>query len=148
MARSLVELAALVSDLRIKVAIGVKEHDLAKIDAATIATNFATRWEGAPTETKATNIMTLLERFDRDFTENKTGKPVSTIHATLSEYTHPNWSGMAGFFSLRNDEGRTDSFSVQPRDKAKLYVTIATGCLCLPVIEVLLREILDLAAQL
>jgi hypothetical protein len=79
-----------------KVAIGVKEHDLAKINAVTMATNFATRWEDAPTETKATNIMTLLERFDRDFAENKTGKPVSTVHTTLSEYTHPNWSGMAG----------------------------------------------------
>jgi hypothetical protein len=147
MARTLVELAAFVSELHMKVGIGVKENDLAKINAATMAANFATRWEHAPADTKATNIVTLITHFDRDFAENTAGKPLFGIHATLSEYVHPNWSGMAGFFSVRNDQENTQYFSVQPADKSGLYAQVGIACLCLFVIEFLLREIVEYAAN-
>jgi hypothetical protein len=141
MARTLVELAAFVSDLHVKVGIGIKENDLAKINAATMAANFATRWDHAPADTKSPNILTLLSHFDRDFAENKAGKPLTEVHAALSEYTHPNWSGMAGFFSVRNNEENTQYFSVQPTDKTGLYARVGIACLSLLVIEFLLGEI-------
>jgi hypothetical protein len=141
----LVELAAFVSNLHVKVGIGVKENDLAKINTATMAANFATRWEHAPADTKAPNILTLLSHFDRDFAENKAGKPLTGVHETLSEYTHPNWSGMAGFFSVRNDEENTQYFSVQPTDRTGLYARVAIACLFFPVIEFLLLEIVEYA---
>jgi hypothetical protein len=147
MVRTLVELAAFVSDLNGKVATGLKENDRAKINAATMVANFSTRWENAPDDSKATNILTLLTRFDRDFAQDAEAKPLTGIHATLSEYTHPNWSGMAGFFTVRNDDENTQYFSVQPTDRTGLYARVAIGCLSLPVIELLLQEIVQYAAS-
>jgi hypothetical protein len=147
MTRTIVELMVFVGELRENVARGVDERDLSKIDAAIMSTNFSTRWEEMPEEIKARNILTLLERFDRVFMGEKKNKPTSKIHAILSEFTHPNWVGMAGFFGVVNYESRVESFSVEHRDKPGLYVNVAGGCICLPGIEYLLREIGELVPQ-
>jgi hypothetical protein len=147
MTRTIVELMVFVGELRENVAQGVDERDLSKIDVAIMSTNFATRWKEMPEKTRARNILTLLERFDRDFMGEKKNKPTSKIHAILSEFTHPNWVGMAGFFGVMNYESRVESFSVEHRDKLGLYVNVAGGCICFPVIEYLLKDIGEFVPQ-
>jgi hypothetical protein len=63
------------------------------------------------------------------------------VHAILSEYVHPNWAGMAGFFGSMNYESRVDHLSVQHKDKQRLYLHIAAGCTALAIIEHILKMI-------
>jgi hypothetical protein len=143
MARTLIELMAFISDLQEKISRGVDKNSLPMIDAAIMTTNFSTRWEEMPEGTKATNIQTVIERFDRDFMGEKKSKPVSGVHAILSEHVHPNWAGMAGFFGSINYESRVDHLSVRHKDKQKLYLHVAAGCTALAIIEHILRAILS-----
>jgi hypothetical protein len=142
MARTLIELMAFISDLQEKISRGVDSNSLPMIDEAIMATSFSTRWEEMPEGTKATNILTIIERFDRDFMGEKKARPVSGVHAVLSEYVHPNWAGMAGFFGFVNYESRVDRLSVRHKDKEKLYLHIAAGCTALAIIEHILRQLL------
>jgi hypothetical protein len=139
--RTLIELMVFVADLYQKLVEGVEQRDLGKIDAATMATNFATRWDSMPEETKAVNILTIIKKFDKGFMGSKDETPTADVHATLSEYTHPNWVGMAGYFGKINYETRVHYLSVHRENTAKLHDTLAAGCIGLGVIDYLLRKI-------
>ncbi len=135
LARTLVELMVFVGYLSEELSIATKNENLGAIDKAIQSSNFSTRWEDMPAEAKAKNILTLLEKFDRKIMKEEKELPVTDMHAILSEFTHPNWVGTAGFFGFIDKQTAVQHFSVVHRDRAGILGNICGGCMCLLFIE-------------
>ena len=118
MARSLVEIGAIVRQLTDSIKTAAEEKDLDAIDKAVMNVGFGTRIkdlyedEIAKGEYKAQNILTIIDKMDKKMFQDE--KPrLRDTYDLLSEFVHPNSFGILGLYSdnfsgeFRIEFGRT-----------------------------------------
>jgi hypothetical protein len=108
-ARSLIETLVLVEDFKAKLDVSLKAHDLSGVNQLLDHLTFATRdaeWLAEHPESQATNIQTLINRFDKNIL------PGARAHYdSLSERCHPNSRGHFGMFAALDRSSGTVAFS-------------------------------------
>jgi hypothetical protein len=115
-ARSLIETLVLVEDFKAKLDASLKAEDLAVVNQLLNHLTFATRdaeWLADHPESQATNIQTLINRFD------KLTLPGARAHYdSLSERCHPNSRGHFGMFATLDRSTGTVAYSDAKNSKA------------------------------
>lgn len=92
--RAVMETVAILADLQTKLDAFVKSPDVAAMDTFLMKGMFANRQEkgGVKDEFYTSSIMSSIDRLDKKF------KGFREMYDTLSEYAHPNYSGVFGAF--------------------------------------------------
>ena len=108
-ARALIETIVLVEDLYGKMDAFLKAENLTGINQLTDTQTFATRdaeWLAQHPESQATNILTLIDKFDK-----RTFPGARAHYDSLSERCHPNSRGHFGMFASLDCSNGTVTFS-------------------------------------
>jgi hypothetical protein len=119
--RALMETVAVLVDLQTKLNSFLVTKDEQSLDAFLMKCMFANRHEdeGGRDEYYTSSILSFIDRFD---------KKVSGFRATydaLSEYCHPNWSGLLGSFGSIDQKNFVIEFGPRPKGKAQESGVIA-----------------------
>jgi hypothetical protein len=118
MARSLIEIGAIVRHLTDSIKKATKEKDVDALDKAIMNVGFGARIDlsegGEEWEYKALNVLTMIDRMDKGMFRDKNPRLRKT-YDFLSEFVHPNHFGILGLYSdgfpneYRVEFGRIDN---------------------------------------
>jgi hypothetical protein len=97
--RAVMETVALTYSLHKQLLSFNESHDAKALDEFVMKSLHGSRWEDAAYQ--ATNILTLVDHLD------KTIPHFRGTYDSLSEYAHPNWSGVMGAFGRADKESYT-----------------------------------------
>jgi hypothetical protein len=119
--RALMETVAVLVDLQARLDSFLVSKDEQNFDAFLMKSIFANRYEdeGKRDDYFTSSILSSIDRFD---------KKVSGFRATydaLSEYSHPNWSGLLGSFGSIDQKNFIIEFGPRPAGKAQETGVIA-----------------------
>lgn len=134
MARSLIEIAAIVRHLTDSIEKAIREKDVDALDKAVMSVGFGTRIEDlyedelAKEEYKAQNILTTIDKMDKKMFQD--GIPrLRKTYDFLSEFVHPNSFGILGLYSDNFAKEHRIEFGRTTRKKeavlSSLRVTLA-----------------------
>lgn len=149
LARSLVETSAFTWNLTMGIERGVKERDLGIIDKFVMDQGHATRipsWleEGFP---KATSILTLIDKMDRDLDARTGMSRMSAIgdvrhtYDLLSDFSHPNWLGVTSLYPTRDWDNMRYLFApLTEETRRRLGGTLSGALASVIVMEYCLRQ--------
>lgn len=97
--RGVFETTAVLYSLQMKIEQVIKEKQVKDLDDFLMRSLFGGRIKSSPM--LSTNILNEIDRMSKKF------EPWRTCYDDLSEYAHPNWSGLMGAYSYFNKNHRT-----------------------------------------
>lgn len=101
LSRCLIENAAKVTEVCICLEDCIQNHDLQDLAKNVERIMLSNRWRDVGKEFSSKNILTLIGKLDENLFGG--GKAlVRECYDNLSEFSHPNWAGTAGYFSTNN----------------------------------------------
>lgn len=108
--RSIVETVAVLFCLNQAIEQFLESPDEDKIDKFLVSSLVGARWEGHPVQ--SINVLTLIDRV------TKTVPAFRSSYDNLSEYAHPNWSGLLGSYGTINHESHELRLGIRDRSSS------------------------------
>lgn len=136
LARSVIESAAMAWLFRNQLSKAVETGDIEEIDRVAMSRVFSTRLQGfADGFTKAPNILSLIDKLDKEFMHAPKERMIRNTYDYLSEFVHPNWSSVTGLFGELDKDRKDMAFGDKRHAAEKTFRHMLLGTNCLFIIE-------------